>query len=167
LDSSITGKHGISIEQAKKLHRQIRGGFRPAATNQLRLGGVTTDDNDTIEVTRIRGVMRSAEERAVGDLVRALETHRDEVGDPQAMLAVEAIDDGAAAAMLDSSGAVSGYRKVSLEELFGKSEMEFEADLAAALTSYPLARMEYEAVWAMGQVIIFYVRGEEQNQPAD
>lgn len=129
-------------------------------TERLGSRAVTSEEDEQLRIRRMFGVVRSAEQRAIESLAKALAVHREEVGDPQAELALKPIDAESAASLADSLGCITGYRKIQLADVFGRSEGEFESWLAAQLTDSPIESVDYEAIWALGQVIVLYVRAE-------
>lgn len=124
---------------------------------------MATKQVESIEVERLTGAFQSLEERAAANLRDTLSVHRNETSDPSAEFATRPLDAGQTAVLLNRLGAVSGYRKVTLAEILAHSESDFEEFLGGLLTDVALDQVEYEAVWAMGKVFIFYVRGSASD----
>lgn len=119
-----------------------------------------TPTRDEIEIVRMTGILNASVESHVAQLSSALFRHGEETSDPGAQLSTRPLDDLAAASMADAIGKVSGYRPIRFSDMYEKTEADIDQLIAASLTKAPLSNVTWEAVWALGKVVVVYVSGD-------
>lgn len=92
-------------------------------------------------------------------MLAAVARHEEETLDPLATFGTTPLNHSEAAAMMDQQCVVSGYRMLPLKTFCGKTEFEVETLMAVMLTDATLEEMEWEAVWALGDSVLVYIRG--------
>lgn len=111
-----------------------------------------------LRIERMRGITVD-EARMWRGMLRAIHEHTKETFDQEANIGALPLTDGQAVSMMDSQGRVSGYRLVQIKEMLETSAGQFEALLAEKLSEGELEDLRHESVWAMGDVVMFYVSG--------
>jgi len=124
---------------------------------------LTTEDED--EVLNAAANAVAGEKRAAADLRNAIFAHRISSMDPSATLSVRPMSGLQAAQQMELFGCVSGYRKITVGDIPEEPGDGLAKTLAAALSTAPLRDVEFDGILALGDVLVYYVRGLLVDEP--
>ena len=92
-------------------------------------------------------------------MLNAVEKHERDTLDQEAAFGTRPLSAAEAAGMMDRQSVVSGYRLLKLTEFCRTPEEALDAVMAAKLAEVELHQIAWEAVWALGDSVLVYIRG--------
>jgi len=126
---------------------------------------VETNDTETLAIIRSSGAIDRDGEQAAATLRLALRLHRAQIKDPAAVLQTRPLTQLESAADMDAYGHVSGYRSIHIDQVPDNNDGNLDTVLSIALSEAPLSNLLYEGIWGLGNVLVYYVRGQLVTEP--